>query len=227
MSEETQEKKTRLKPTQWAELVALYESGEFTQAELAERYGISEPAVQLGLKRAKAVKGKYAKEHAERAKDAITAVAAKAVMSQATIEKRILETREQHYTSGEALYKLMMKEIFTNQQAGRPFAALSETMRTFKDAGTALKLIREERFAALGIKAEEGMVTDEVEALVIQQMTAEEVVRQRALVSKQDMIDNGLLTDDELEELDASISQGESVTDDFSDEDWLDDEEVE
>ncbi|WP_152980322.1 hypothetical protein [Tsuneonella troitsensis] len=53
----------RLTPTEWSTIVDLYEFGDTNQRQLAERFGVTSAAIQKGLKKRGAIKGRRVGEH--------------------------------------------------------------------------------------------------------------------------------------------------------------------
>jgi hypothetical protein len=68
-----------LTPSQWAEIRALWETGETTLNELSERYGVTTRTLQAHFAKQKAVKGSKAKEIAAAVTEAVSPTASRIV----------------------------------------------------------------------------------------------------------------------------------------------------
>lgn len=197
---------TRLTPKQWAEAEALWESGEVTLDDLASKFGrhrsnFSRHFDKLGIKR-----GAKADAHKKKVHEAVTAAA----VDDATVTAaRIKETKEDHYKMSSSLAKLVWSEILTAKQGGNPVAVATANLKALDLAATALKKLREERWAVLGLDKTDYIDEDGLPELMISELTAEQLEELR-----------------NRDEADLGLSAGTAVQDTDESDDQDDDDEV-
>lgn len=179
------QKYERLTPKQWAELEALYASGEFTLTQLARKSGKTFKTIKNHMT-AHGIKHGSAVEH----KKAIAQAVTNASIEDATVlASRIRETKEEHYKMASGIAKLTWAEILKTKQDGNPFSMAQGNLKSLDTAMSILKKAREERYAVLGLDGD-FVDENEVPELVISELTAEQVVAlQQKSFSTEDLED--------------------------------------
>jgi transposase-like protein len=135
----------RLSPAEWAEIVVLYERGEASQQELADRFGVSRQAIGSGLRERDIVMGSKLGDVRAEAED----IAA---------EKRAIRTREaadfkSRYSKYNSLIgNIVMKKISEAEQpGGAGLASVNAQLVTLRTASQIIKRVREENYALMDI----------------------------------------------------------------------------
>jgi len=106
-------KYVRLSPSTWAELRALWETGDHGLAELSDQYGVSPRAIQSHLKKLGSVKGAKA---AALAAAVMTKVFKDELNDQDTLTHRAKETREAAYTNAVIIDGLIKAQLALAQK---------------------------------------------------------------------------------------------------------------
>lgn len=205
-------RQSQMKPKEWAEAEALWESGNITLAELSKRFGRAEETfsrhfASLGIK-----KGSKQAQSAEMVKEEV----AKNIADDAKVlSTRIRESKEEHYKMTTVITKLVMNEVLSAQKSGMPLEAKSNNIKALKDAMSVVKMAREERWAILGMDDPDSINEDDLPELVISEMTAKQIEDMHLAQEKasQDFIDEmegvlGSSSDDEDDENDV-VTEGE------------------
>ncbi len=191
-----------------AECVALWEAGEVTIEDLAKRFGRNPLTISKVLSDAKAVRGRASKEVIEKAK---TKISEDATTEASKLAARIRETKEEHYVLSRTISNMIYKELRASAAPGGvDFGNRAQTIKALESAAKALKVVREERYAVLGILNGEDMDTESLPDLVIQELSAEDVAVLRSMDGEDGLDDVG---GESIEELD------EGLDDDLGDDD--------
>lgn len=171
MTETDRKAYVRLTDAQWAEAGTLWEVGDASLSQLAERFGAREETLSRGLKARGYEKGVKAAEHAEKVVEHVE----KTLMDDAAkYAERVRETKEQHYRYSESIAKLVMAEIVKAQRADRPFSNAMDNIKALRQAATTLAITRGERWAVLGLDKEQPD-PDELPELLVSVLTAEQI----------------------------------------------------
>ena len=164
--------KRRLTVRQWAEIKALWESGNTTLDELSKRYLVSVSSFTRHF----AAKGIKKGSKAEAIEKKAAAKVEQMAISEATvIAGRIRETKEQHYTMATNIAKLTWNEILQAKAGKLPFSTALNNLKALDVASNILKKSREERYAVLGLDRPDAVDPDELPELVISELTAGEI----------------------------------------------------
>lgn len=209
MTTEVEEKKERkktvmLSPKQWAEVRALWESGEFTLTMLSERFKVTRATLQRHFALRKVKKGAKSQEHEKKIAEE---VAKNAVGDATVIAARIRETKEEHYKMASGLAKLTWNEVLQVKKNGAPMAAATNNLRALDAAMNVLKKAREERFAVLGLDRDDHVDQDGLPELVISELTADQI---ETLRNKQQQDDLGDIPDDDFVDEDEEVSEDDN-----------------
>ena len=166
----------RMTPAQWAEAEALWESGQVTLVDLAKKFDKAEETFSRYFKKKGLKKGAKKDEHAEKVKEKV----ADAITDDATVlASRIRETKEEHYQMARAIGKLTWREVLKAQTNGSVAGSTAE-FKSLKEAMTVLKLVREERWAVLGLDNPDTENDANLPDLVIQELTADQIEAMQA-----------------------------------------------
>lgn len=224
----TEESKTPVKPAkpvrgrgrlmttkEKAEVVALWEAGEVTLADLATRFGRDSATISKVLSDAKAVKGRVAASVIEKAR---AKVEEDSVSDAAILAQRIKETKDEHYKASRRIAMMVTLEVMNASKPGADLANRQGTLKALETAAKALKTVREERFAVLGILNGEEVNVEDLPDLVVQELSADDVAMLRSMGGEGDIDDVGdeeilpvegaLTAIEEEEEDDAVIEEG-------------------
>lgn len=159
-------------PAQWAEAEALWEAGQVTLGDLAKKFSKAEETFSRYFKRKGLKKGAKKEEHAEKVKEK---VADEIADDATTLAKRIRETKDEHYQMARAMGQLTWREVLNAQKEGRSIATSTPQFKALKEAMTTLKMVREERWAVLGLDNPDTENDANLPELVIQELTAEQI----------------------------------------------------
>lgn len=163
---------TRLTPKQWAEIEALWESGEVTLADLVKRFGKNISTFKAHFKRHGIIRGSR--------KAAVKSAVATALEEEASVlAARIKETKEEHYKMASGLAKLAWSEILTAKASGSPVGVAMSNLKALDTAASIFKKVREERYAVLGLNEEKAMDDEGLPELIIKELTAEQIAELR------------------------------------------------
>lgn len=168
----TTEKKSQPKPKQWAEMEALWELGEITRDEIAKRLDVTPTAVTMHMKKAGVVRGAKAEEHRRKISDAATDAA---TADAAVYAQRIKETKDVHYQMSQALAGMAFREILNAQRDKAPLSVATSNLKALDAAVTVIAKARQERWAVLGLDRPDAVDTNELPALVIEELTADQI----------------------------------------------------
>lgn len=194
-------KYARLTPKQWAEIEALWESGDVTLADLVKRFGKSVNTFKGYFKRNGIVRGSR--------KAAIKSAVLSAAEEEASVlAARIKETREEHYKMSSGIAKLAWSEILQAKSSGAPVGVAMSNLKALDTAASILKKTREERYAVLGLFEEKAVDDEGLPELIIKELTAEQIaeLRDRDASAIDDLPEDGfddLPNDDDDDEGDA------------------------
>lgn len=135
------EKSKRLTPSEWAEIVTLYERGEATQQEIADRYGVSRQAINGGLRERNIVMGSKVNEIISEANEASEKARKLRIEEVTSMKKRFIT-----YNNG--LANMAMKRVSeASQPGGVGLAAINPELVAIKNAMYIVQKGREENYA--------------------------------------------------------------------------------
>lgn len=172
----TKKTSVRLTPKQWAEAEALWESGEVTLDDLAKKFGKSRATLQRHFRE----NGIHRGANAEANKAIVKQAVQDAVIDDAAIlASRIRETRDEHYKMTTALAKLTWSEIMTAKKDSKAMSTIKDNLKALETAMKIIQIARVERYAVLGLNAEEDNDDDTLPELIISELTAEQIEEMR------------------------------------------------
>lgn len=173
MDEEVKEKRryTNIPVQTKRRIRAMYETGEYTIAQVAEEVKLDKTIVENYLKNHGIEKGKRSEE-IQRA--AMSKAQSMAEQEATLVASRIRETKEEHYKMAMGLAKLTWQEVVQCKQSKQPLGSIKENLKALESASNTLAKCRGERWAVLGLdKDNVGM--DSVPELVLTELTADQI----------------------------------------------------
>ena len=162
---------TRLSPSTWTEICGLWEVGDVTLPELAERYSVNARTLQAQFAKRKVIKGSKAAE--------LAAVVMKEVVKgelgdKDTITHRARETREAAYINATIVEQLVMAQLALAQKDPTHAHKAATAMKTLSLAAATLERTQTVKWHALGLDHENAL-PDELPELIIRDLSKEEL----------------------------------------------------
>lgn len=164
-------KYTRLSPSKWAELRALWETGDHGLAELSDRYGVSRRAIQSHLKKLGSVKGAKAAEMAAVVQKEIFT---EALGDQDTLVLRAKATREAAYTNTVIVEDLIMAQLALAQKDPTQAFKAATAVKMLALAAAALERLHATKLHALGLDKDTPLA-DEMPVLTFRDLSKDEL----------------------------------------------------
>jgi len=163
-------KYTRLAPSTWAEVRALWETGNHDLAELSDRFGVSRRSIQSHVRKHGSAKGSKAAEMA--------AVVQKEIFKeelgdQETITRRAKETREAAYANAVVIGELVMAQLALAQKDPAQAFKAASAMKVLSLAAGTVERTQTIRLRALGLD-KENAPPDVMPELIIRDLSKEE-----------------------------------------------------
>lgn len=159
----------RLTPSEWAQVVTLWELGRATLSELSRLFGISVAALRKGLKNRGAVRGIRAHEIGNSAVEAAKSDVQKNIERISTMKERFIG-----YT--DLVAKLTMKELTEAVRDKTPLATKRNDLQTLQRAANILATLRSESYHLYGLNDENPM-DEELPEIGITEYTSEEIAK--------------------------------------------------
>lgn len=180
----------RLTPAAWAEIVAKWQSGEFTLAQLSHGYHVTTRAIQSHLAKNKIEKGSQAKVIAAKVKAEVFKATLPEV--EATVD-RAIAIRERAYNHAVVIEDQIIATLKSAADDPSTVFAASATIKMLGVAAQSLERLHTLKRAACGIGADDAG-DGELPVLTILDLTADEI----ADLQRQDDEDDpgNLVTDD-------------------------------
>ena len=169
-----------------AEAIALWKSGSVTLEELARRFKKDQTTFSRLFRLTETKKGETADEVTKKVTEAVTTAI---VTDATTLATRIKDTKEDHYKMASGIAKLTWQLLLQARQANQPMGSLATDMKALQAAAQIFKTTREERYALLGISAEDENGDKPLPELIVQELTVEDIKK---------MHDQKMQSDDEL-----------------------------
>lgn len=193
----------RMTPAQWSEAKALWESGEFTLAQIAKRVKATREHLSRKFKKEGIEKGASSVKVSESAAAAVEDEIAK---NARIIPMRIAETKEEHYVWAQTTGKLSMQLLSRAIREGKPISSISEDAKAIERIANIMTKVMDQRYRALGIDKDDYIDEETLPTLSIDIMTEDQMNEVRTRAREQTLgVDDGLggtLTTDEIVEYD-------------------------
>lgn len=203
---------THVKPGERAEIAALYRTGNYSIEDLCKKTKRSKVTIMRIIKEEGAVKGSAA----AKTKEKVTEKIERSILNEAEIiANRVRETKDEHYKMSAAIAKITYKTVADAARANKAMATIVNDLKALKSAAEIIEITRKTRYTTLGINDEKGDDDDELPALMIQELTAEQIEEMNRLAAQQAQQEAGEDFDaddfgvDELDELDQALDRGE------------------
>lgn len=168
----TTEKKPNPTAKEWAQAEALWALGETTRDEIAKKLDVSPTAVTLHMRKVGVERGSKADEHRKKVAEH---VADAATIDSAVYAQRIKETKDEHYMMSKTLARMTWEEVANCKKTGNPLSVASSNLKAIESAINILSKARQERWAILGLDRPDAVDTNELPALVIEELTANQI----------------------------------------------------
>jgi DNA-binding transcriptional regulator YdaS (Cro superfamily) len=146
-SSEPKRKYIRLNPATWAEIESLWQVGEVTLAELSDRYGVSQRALQAHFHKHRIVKGE---------KSAAIAAAVKEEVFKEELDDtdltvmRAKDVREAAYTNAVMVESLIMGQLQAVQKDPSQVLKAASAVKMLSLAAAGLERLHDLKWKALG-----------------------------------------------------------------------------
>lgn len=162
----------KLKKQDIVEMVTMYESGNYTQPELGEKFGISVPTVIKILKANKAQKGISGTEIVERVKQKIDNEYSR---DKEKYNQDVKTSKNESLLWARMVGLALGKEVqkLINAESQSQIDEISAKVKTLKDASVGLGNVMQQRWKALMI--DENQEEDTIPSLVIEDLTEEKL----------------------------------------------------
>lgn len=190
----TEEKKTRLKESEWIVISALWERGETTLKELSEKFGITEAALSQGLKRRGIKRGSKAHLLAKE-------VAAKTQEEQAKLVEEIFSFKKRMLRYGDFLMTSTMTQITEAKKDGKKLATVKGEIETLIAATKVYKTIRNDMYHLYDLYNPDNKPDDDVNFNIGVYSEADIQALREAQDIHKSMMPSGIEEEDEDEEL--------------------------
>ena len=193
-SEATPKRKyTRLSPSTWAEIEALWQVGEVTLAELSDRYGVSQRALQAHFHKRGITKGEKSAALAATVKEEVL----KDELDDPDLTvKRAKDVREAAYTNAVVVENLMMAQLQAVQKDPSQVLKAASAVKMLSLAAAGLERLHDLKWKALGLDRDSAF-QGEMPELVIRVLTDEEAAEMRAAQQEEDDFDSQILSSEE------------------------------
>lgn len=171
-----------------AQAKAMWESGEITLDELAKKFGRNRTTFVNFFKREGIVKGATKEELQKKIEEEV----AKNLVSDASVyAARIKETKDQHYIYADNLAKLSWSIMRKAKIENRSMASTYDEQAAILKTMQVMKIAREERFAVLGINAQDSADDVPLPDLEIHELSANEIkeMHRQQMVQGEDGLD--------------------------------------
>ena len=175
-------KYTRLTPSEWAEIDALWQSGEVTLPELSERFGPSTRALQNHFAKAGIAKGERAAAMAAAVREEVL----KDELGDPDLKvARAKEIRERAFQNATTVEALIMAQLDQAQRDPSQVLRAGAALKMLSLAAGSLERLHDLKQRALGLDRNSHL-DDERTELVIRNLTEEEVAEMRLRQEEED-----------------------------------------
>ena len=164
-------KYNRLAPSAWAEICALWEIGDVTLPDLAERYSVHTRTLQAHFTKHKVEKGSKAAALAISVKEEIYS---SGLGDKDLTIQRARETREKAYKNANAVEGLIMATLDAMQKDPSKMLGLTSKLKALALAAAGLERIHGLKFRALGLD-KDLPIQDEMPVLIFRDLSDGEI----------------------------------------------------
>jgi hypothetical protein len=161
-----------LTPAQRAEAETLWKGGDITLEQLSVRF----KKTPEYLSRYFSAKGIKKGEDAAKRQAEVREQVAKAMVQEAQVlAGRIKDTKEEHYKLSALMAKLIQATIVKAHNDKVSIATTLNDMKALQTAAAALRTIREERYALLGLNEQKEEEEETIPDLVVREVSTDEI----------------------------------------------------
>lgn len=165
-------KKPRLKVKEWAEIEALWATGNATLEELETKFDVNRTTISLRMKAKGITKGCKAEEHRRQVADE---VARASTNDASVVAGRIRDTKEEHYKMSQGLAKLAWNEILEAKKGKVPLSTVTPNLKAIEVAMNVMQKARMERWAVLGLDKPDSVDVSDLPELMVNELTADQI----------------------------------------------------
>ncbi|WP_156648440.1 hypothetical protein [Methylobacterium sp. Leaf108] len=162
---------TKPSPAQWAEIVAQWETGEFTLAQLSHQHGVTVRGIQMHLAKHKITKGSQAKVVAA---NVMAKVYEETLPDVDATVQRAIDTREAAYRNAVAIENMILERLQGAAADPTTTFAAASAIKMLGIAAAALERLHGLKRAALGLN-DDNLIDDDLPTLQIQDLSVEEI----------------------------------------------------
>ena len=144
----TKRKYTRLSPSKWAEIEALWQVGDLTLSELADAHGVSPRAIQDHMSKRGIIKGSKGAEFAEAVREEIVALE---LGDKDLTANRAREVRETAYEHARQIEQLVMAQIALAQREPGQILRVASALKGLSLAAGTLERLHGLKYRAMGL----------------------------------------------------------------------------
>lgn len=179
-----------------AEAIAFWKSGTATLEELSVKFKVNKSTLSRLFKKNGAEKNETKDATTKIAESAVTA----AIINDSIIfAQRVKETKEEHYKIATMITRIISSKVANTQKEGKSHTSIAGDVKTLQQAAMALKILREERYATLGISTDDVSDDRPMPDLIVQELTVEDIQQMsRENMVQDDDFDFDSLGDEEL-----------------------------
>lgn len=171
------QKKPNLKPSQWAEAEALWESGEVTLRELAKRLDRDPSMISRHMTLNNVIQGSKAEEYSRMIREKIAAELSGDAGENA---KKIKEMKEEYLKYTAAVNTLAWNEMVTAKQKGLPMQAVFPNLKSIKELMSIFALTKTTNWELMNIiEFEQKFEKEDIPELLISELTSEDIEQMR------------------------------------------------
>jgi nucleotidyltransferase/DNA polymerase involved in DNA repair len=185
-----------------AEAIAIWRAGTMTLEELAKKFKVNKRTLTRLFEREGVKKNENEENTKKIVEDALEANLKKEA---AIYAERVKDTKEEHYKMSNTLAKLVFSKVVKVEKEGKAVSTIAGDVKALQLAMATIRMAREERYATLGIRADDVAEDKPLPDLIIQELSVEDI---------QEMSKGNMVNDDELD-----------FDDNLGDEDFIDKEE--
>lgn len=203
-------KRVTLNTAKKAEAIAIWQAGTMTLTELAKKYKVNERTLSRLFER----EGVKKNDNEETTKKLVEEAVENSIKKDAVIyAERVKATKEDHYKMANTLAKLIFSKLITIEKEGKSAGSISGDLKSYHLAVASLKILREERYATLGIRPDDAGEDRPLPDLIVQELTVEDIreMSKGNMVNEDDLDFDGDLGDGDL--LDKEEQDERVVTD--------------
>lgn len=199
-------KRVILNSAKKAEAIAIWQAGTMTLTELAKKYKVNERTLSRLFER----EGVKKNDNEENTKKIVEEAVENTLKKEALIyAERVKATKEDHYKMANTLAKLIFSKIITVEKEGKAASTISGDLKSYNLAVSSLRILREERYATLGIRADDVGEDRPMPDLIVQELTIEDI---------REMSKGNMVNEDDLDFDDGDLGDGDLLDKEEQDE---------